>query len=46
MGVGNSKGNMLDGLKLELNIPTVANPQGNDEENSESFMRLATMDIM
>ena len=26
MGVDNQDGNMLDGLKLELNIPTVANP--------------------
>ena len=45
MGAENPEGNMLDGLKQELNIPTVGNPQGNDE-NDESFIRQATIDIM
>ena len=45
MGLESRDGNMLDGLKQELNIPTVGNPQGNDE-NDASFIRLATIDIM
>ena len=45
MGVASRDGNMLDGLKQELNIPTIGNPQGH-EENDESFLRVATMDLM
>ena len=45
MGLESRDGNMLDGLKQELNIPTVGNPQGNDE-NDASFIRLATVDLM
>ena len=45
MGAENPEGNMLDGLKQELNIPTVGNPQGNDE-NDDNIIRQATIDIM